>query len=134
MQGGKVSLEPRPDLLQRAEPRICAFDIETTKLPLQFPNAEYDQVRGCEDGRPPAYDAISNACSRGPCTDRKPAPSLSFFCCLNHHLHVGSNATFLVKGVTFLVKKVLLALAGCAVATILLANGITYLQSVDRHA
>lgn len=32
------------DLLQRAEPRICAFDIETTKLPLQFPNAEYDQV------------------------------------------------------------------------------------------
>ncbi|CAL8464190.1 g3725 [Coccomyxa elongata] len=43
-KGGKVSLEPRPDLLQRAEPRICAFDIETTKLPLQFPNAEYDQV------------------------------------------------------------------------------------------
>lgn len=42
--GGKVSLSPRPDLLQRAEPRICAFDIETTKLPLQFPNAEYDQI------------------------------------------------------------------------------------------
>jgi DNA polymerase epsilon subunit 1 len=35
----------RADLLQRAEPRICAWDIETTKLPLQFPNAEYDQVR-----------------------------------------------------------------------------------------
>lgn len=46
LQGGKVSLERRADLLQRAEPRICAFDIETTKLPLQFPNAEYDQVRG----------------------------------------------------------------------------------------
>ena len=44
MQGGIVTLEHRPDLLQRAEPRICAFDIETTKLPLQFPNAEYDQV------------------------------------------------------------------------------------------
>lgn len=90
-KGGKVSLERRPDLLARAEPRICAFDIgagaagagcccggvaarggrggrrarecggcrpattvpprphsspaETTKLPLQFPNAEYDQVR-----------------------------------------------------------------------------------------
>ncbi|PRW20477.1 DNA polymerase epsilon catalytic subunit A [Chlorella sorokiniana] len=43
-KGGKVSLERRADLLQRAEPRICAFDIETTKLPLQFPNAEYDQV------------------------------------------------------------------------------------------
>ena len=85
-QGGKVTLERRADLLQRAEPRICAFDIggnigelpgrchkkmrwcgcrcpclhqalpctfprppraETTKLPLQFPNAEYDQARGC---------------------------------------------------------------------------------------
>lgn len=44
MQGGRVTLERREDLLQRAEPRICAFDIETTKLPLQFPNAEYDQV------------------------------------------------------------------------------------------
>lgn len=42
--GGKVSLERREDLIQRAEPRICAFDIETTKLPLQFPNADYDQV------------------------------------------------------------------------------------------
>ncbi len=41
---GATSLERRADLLQRAEPRICAFDIETTKLPLQFPNAEYDQV------------------------------------------------------------------------------------------
>ncbi len=29
----------------RGEPRICAWDIETTKLPLQFPNAEYDQVK-----------------------------------------------------------------------------------------
>ena len=44
LQSGNVSLERREDLLQRAEPRICAFDIETTKLPLQFPNAEHDQV------------------------------------------------------------------------------------------
>lgn len=43
-QDGVTSLERRADLLQRAEPRICAWDIETTKLPLQFPNAEYDQV------------------------------------------------------------------------------------------
>ncbi len=43
-QDGVTSLEHRSDLLQRAEPRICAWDIETTKLPLQFPNAEYDQV------------------------------------------------------------------------------------------
>ncbi|KAK9798895.1 hypothetical protein WJX73_003389 [Symbiochloris irregularis] len=41
---GKVQLSRREDLLQRGEPRICAFDIETTKLPLQFPNAEFDQV------------------------------------------------------------------------------------------
>ncbi|GFR41059.1 hypothetical protein Agub_g1686, partial [Astrephomene gubernaculifera] len=41
---GVTCMERRADLLQRAEPRICAFDIETTKLPLQFPNAEYDQV------------------------------------------------------------------------------------------
>ena len=44
VQAGHVMLEHRPDLLARAEPCICAFDIETTKLPLQFPNAEYDQV------------------------------------------------------------------------------------------
>lgn len=41
---GQVTLTRRADLLQRAEPRICAFDIETTKLPLQFPNAEFDQA------------------------------------------------------------------------------------------
>ena len=45
LQSGKVALEQREDLLQRAEPRICAFDIETTKLPLQFPNSEHDQVQ-----------------------------------------------------------------------------------------
>ena len=42
---GHVSLAWREDLVQRGEPRICAFDIETTKLPLQFPNAEFDQAR-----------------------------------------------------------------------------------------
>ena len=41
---GRVSMARRADMLRWAEPRICAFDIETTKLPLQFPNAEYDQV------------------------------------------------------------------------------------------
>ena len=43
-----MALERREDLLARAEPRICAFDIETTKLPLQFPNAEHDPG---DDGR-----------------------------------------------------------------------------------
>ncbi|KAJ0525135.1 putative DNA-directed DNA polymerase [Helianthus annuus] len=39
-----VTLERRHDLLQRAEVHVCAFDIETTKLPLKFPDAEYDLV------------------------------------------------------------------------------------------
>lgn len=39
-----VTLEKRTDLLQRAEVRVCAFDIETTKLPLKFPDADYDLV------------------------------------------------------------------------------------------
>jgi hypothetical protein len=48
VQDGVTTMTRRADLLQRAEPRICAWDIETTKLPLQFPNAEYDQVGGGE--------------------------------------------------------------------------------------
>lgn len=39
-----VMLERRTDLLQHAEVHVCAFDIETTKLPLKFPDAEYDLV------------------------------------------------------------------------------------------
>lgn len=39
-----VVLEKRIDLLQRAEVHVCAFDIETTKLPLKFPDAEYDSI------------------------------------------------------------------------------------------
>ncbi|KAL5717104.1 DNA-directed DNA polymerase [Ranunculus cassubicifolius] len=39
-----VILEKRNDLLQRAEVHVCAFDIETTKLPMKFPDAEIDSV------------------------------------------------------------------------------------------
>ncbi|KAL9143406.1 hypothetical protein ABFS82_14G234200 [Erythranthe guttata] len=39
-----TTVEKRTDLLQRAEVHVCAFDIETTKLPLKFPDAEYDSV------------------------------------------------------------------------------------------
>lgn len=39
-----ILLEKRSDLLQRAEVHVCAFDIETTKLPLKFPDAEYDLI------------------------------------------------------------------------------------------
>ena len=31
----------------KAEPRVFAFDIETTKAPLKFPDAEIDQVCAC---------------------------------------------------------------------------------------
>lgn len=44
VSNNEVTLEKRTDLLQRAEVRICAFDIETTKLPLKFPDADYDLV------------------------------------------------------------------------------------------
>ena len=37
-------MEQRADMLKRAEPLIFSFDFETSKLPLQFPNAEHDQV------------------------------------------------------------------------------------------
>ncbi|KAI3461306.1 hypothetical protein Pfo_017969 [Paulownia fortunei] len=39
-----ITVERRTDLLQRAEVHVCAFDIETTKLPLKFPDAEYDSI------------------------------------------------------------------------------------------
>jgi DNA polymerase epsilon subunit 1 len=44
MEASQTRLERRTDLLQRAEVRVCAFDIETTKLPLKFPDASYDSV------------------------------------------------------------------------------------------
>ncbi|KAF9612004.1 hypothetical protein IFM89_037287 [Coptis chinensis] len=39
-----VILEKRTDLLQHAEVHVCAFDIETTKLPLKLPNTEIDSI------------------------------------------------------------------------------------------
>ncbi|KAI5666605.1 hypothetical protein M9H77_16458 [Catharanthus roseus] len=44
VSSAEVKLERRMDLLQRAEVHVCAFDIETTKLPLKFPDAEYDSI------------------------------------------------------------------------------------------
>ena len=41
---GAVTLTKLTKMLDRGEVRICAFDIETTKLPLKFPDAEHDQV------------------------------------------------------------------------------------------
>lgn len=41
---GVVSLTCIEDRLKRAEPVVLAFDIETTKLPLKFPDAVIDQI------------------------------------------------------------------------------------------
>ncbi|MCJ1294308.1 DNA polymerase epsilon catalytic subunit [Xylographa carneopallida] len=41
---GVISLTCIEERLQRADPVVFAFDIETTKLPLKFPDAGFDQV------------------------------------------------------------------------------------------
>ena len=35
---------PRPDLVDRPDPIVLAYDIETTKLPLKFPDSATDQI------------------------------------------------------------------------------------------
>ncbi|XP_010602547.1 DNA polymerase epsilon catalytic subunit A isoform X3 [Fukomys damarensis] len=39
-----VEIIRRDDLVERPDPVVLAFDIETTKLPLKFPDAETDQI------------------------------------------------------------------------------------------
>ncbi|KAJ2231118.1 DNA polymerase epsilon catalytic subunit [Coemansia sp. RSA 518] len=41
---GTITLSRRDDLVQRADPVVLAFDIETTKLPLKFPDANVDMI------------------------------------------------------------------------------------------
>jgi DNA polymerase epsilon subunit 1 len=41
---GDVTIEQRKDLIAFPEPRVLAFDIETTKLPLKFPDAQIDSI------------------------------------------------------------------------------------------
>lgn len=41
---GIVSITCIEDRLKRAEPVVLAYDIETTKLPLKFPDAVIDQI------------------------------------------------------------------------------------------
>ena len=41
---GGILCDPLKDMLVKAEPRVLAFDIECTKAPLKFPDAEIDQV------------------------------------------------------------------------------------------
>jgi len=65
---GVVTLTPRTDLIFRGEPRVCAFDIETTKLPLHFPNSEHDQVCSCSLDRPNAEERAMAPVKLRPCT------------------------------------------------------------------
>lgn len=37
-------IRARPDILDRPDMIVLAFDIETTKLPLKFPDAASDQI------------------------------------------------------------------------------------------
>ncbi|KAI9505131.1 hypothetical protein BX070DRAFT_188883 [Coemansia spiralis] len=41
---GEITMTRREDLVQRADPVVLAFDIETTKLPLKFPDASIDMI------------------------------------------------------------------------------------------
>ena len=41
---GRISLTCLEERLRRADPTVLAFDIETTKLPLKFPDAIIDQI------------------------------------------------------------------------------------------
>lgn len=41
---GHVSLQCIQERLTRADPIVMAYDIETTKLPLKFPDASFDQI------------------------------------------------------------------------------------------
>jgi DNA polymerase epsilon subunit 1 len=38
------TITKREDLIERPDPIVLAFDIETTKLPLKFPDANTDQI------------------------------------------------------------------------------------------
>ena len=43
-EGGSLSLTKQVHLLERPQPKILAFDIETTHLPLRFPDAKIDSI------------------------------------------------------------------------------------------
>ncbi|KAI7872108.1 hypothetical protein BDF14DRAFT_1992796 [Spinellus fusiger] len=44
LDDSSVVLNRCPELVHRPDPTVLAFDIETTKLPLKFPDASYDSV------------------------------------------------------------------------------------------
>jgi DNA polymerase epsilon subunit 1 len=44
LQDGTIVLSRQTELVHRPEPVILAFDIETTKLPLKFPDVTIDSI------------------------------------------------------------------------------------------
>ncbi|KAK2190703.1 hypothetical protein NP493_73g03008 [Ridgeia piscesae] len=43
-RGMNTEITARPDLVDRPDPTVLAYDIETTKLPLKFPDSATDQI------------------------------------------------------------------------------------------
>ena len=43
-ESGTVILTKQPQILERPQPKVLAFDIETTHLPLRFPDAKVDKI------------------------------------------------------------------------------------------
>ena len=41
---GMPDIKPRPDLVDQPEPVVLAYDLETTKAPLKFPDSRIDQI------------------------------------------------------------------------------------------
>ncbi|CAI9105576.1 OLC1v1004524C1 [Oldenlandia corymbosa var. corymbosa] len=79
-----IDLKRRTDLLQRAEVHVCAFDIETTKLPLKFPDAEYDSIMMISymvDGQ--GYLIINRECVGEDIEDLEYTPKPEFEGCFN---------------------------------------------------
>ncbi|EFC40096.1 predicted protein [Naegleria gruberi] len=44
VEEGNVLISKREDIEERAVPKVCAFDIETTKPPLMFPDPQSDRI------------------------------------------------------------------------------------------
>ncbi|KAL3628020.1 DNA polymerase epsilon catalytic subunit A [Castilleja foliolosa] len=81
-----IAVERRTDLLQRAEVHVCAFDIETTKLPLKFPDAEYDSIMMISymvDGQ--GYLIINRECVGEDIEDLEYTPKPEFEGCFKVH-------------------------------------------------
>jgi DNA polymerase elongation subunit (family B) len=72
-RNSRISLTCIEERLQRADPVVLAFDIETTKLPLKFPDASFDQVMMISfmvDGQGFLITKLERACTASTCMPR----------------------------------------------------------------